>query len=33
MEELKLDIKEQISKTNQAFTNYWGEIIFGRIIE
>jgi len=24
MEEIKLDIKEQISKTNKAFINYWG---------
>ena len=26
MDEVKLDITEQISKTNQAFTNYWGRL-------
>lgn len=26
MDEVKLDIKEQISKINRAFTNYWGRL-------
>jgi len=28
MEELKLDIKEQISKINKVFTNYWDRLFF-----
>ena len=32
MEELKIDIREQISKINLAFTNYWGRLFLDGLL-
>ena len=32
VQEIKLDIKEQISKTNESFTNYWGRLFMDGLL-
>jgi len=33
MDEIKLDIEEQITKTNKAFTNYWGRLFYDGLLD
>lgn len=33
IDEIKLEIKKQISKTNQAFTNCWGGLYFNGLLD